>query len=231
LQFIKRNKMIKKKYLFIIPARKGSTRIKNKNIKYINNKPLIYWTLKNLYNFKKKYEIIISTNDQKIKKIAKNLKFEVPFLRPKKLATKSSKIIHTIKHAIRYYEKKEIYFENICLLQVTSPLRNSEDIKKCIKIFEKNNSDSLITVFDLFKTYKKKLFYMKYKNKIKTHYNKIKNKLYVMNGPAILITKTNCIMKNKLYGKNISYYEMPYYRSFDINVYEDLKICEVLNEG
>ena len=63
--------MIKKKYLFIIPARKGSTRIKNKNIKYINNKPLIYWTLKNLYNFKKKYEIIISTNDQKIKKLQK----------------------------------------------------------------------------------------------------------------------------------------------------------------
>ena len=97
---------MKKKYLFIIPVRKNSQRIKNKNIKKINGKPLFYWTLKELNKLKKKYDIIISSNDFKIINTAKKMGFEVPFKRPNFLSTNNSKIIKTLKHILDFYQKK-----------------------------------------------------------------------------------------------------------------------------
>ena len=218
---------LKKKYLFIVPARAGSYRLKNKNKKKLNEKPLIYWTLKELIKIKKKHPVIVSTNDNQIIKFSKKMKFNVPFKRPKELCTRNSKII-TIQHAIKFYEDRNIYFENVCLLQVTSPLRKLYDITKSIKKFEKDKSDTLISVFKVSKIFNSNLFYKKKSNHIISCQKIITNNLHVMNGPAVLITNVKNIQKNKLYGKKISHYEMPYHRSFDINFNEDFKICEKL---
>ena len=156
------------------------------------------------------------------------MKFDAPFKRPYQLSTKNSKVIKTIQHVLKYYQDLNIYFENICLLQVTSPLRKLHDIQKSLKIFKKNKSDTLISVFKLSKIFDRNLFYKKKTSQIISYKKNIKNDLYIMNGPAILITTVKNIQKNKLYGTKISYYEMPYYRSFDINVNTDFKICEKL---
>lgn len=224
----KKTTKIKKKYLFIIPARAGSTRLKNKNKKKLKEKPLIYWTLKELTTIKNKYQIVVSSDDNEIIKISKKMKFDAPFKRPNKLCTKTSKVIKTIQHALKYYQGLNMYFENICLLQVTSPLRKLNDIQKSIKIFERDKSDTLISVFKLSKIFDKDLIYKQETNRILSYKKNIKNNLYVMNGPAVLISSVKNIYKNKLYGKKISYYEMPYHRSFDINFDADFKICEKL---
>ena len=56
--------------LTIIPARGGSKGIKNKNIKKMLNKPLIYWTIKQIKKINKKSTIIVSTDSKKIRKIS-----------------------------------------------------------------------------------------------------------------------------------------------------------------
>ena len=96
---------LEKEFLIIVPARKGSQRIKGKNSKKINGKPLYYWTLKELKTLKDKIDIVISTDDSAIIFKCKKMKFHVPFKRPKKLSTNKSKIIDTIKHLLKYYKK------------------------------------------------------------------------------------------------------------------------------
>lgn len=217
-----------KKYLFIIPARKSSKRLKNKNIKILNGKPLYFWTLNELKELKKKYDCVVSTDSNQIIKGAKKLDFQF-IKRPKKLANDKSKIIDTIKFLLKTYEKKNIRYENIVLLQITSPLRKAKDIIESIKIFEKFKSDTLFSVFKLSEKYNENIFYLQSKkNTINKKKIKDLSNVFIMNGPAILISKTSNILNNKLYGRKINLYKMPYERSIDINYQYEFKICEKL---
>jgi len=91
----------------IIPARKRSVRIKNKNIKLFRGKPIIYWSIKTAKKSKIFDKIIVSTDDKKILKVSKKFGAEVPFLRPKKLSDNKTGIIKVIQHAIKELDKKK----------------------------------------------------------------------------------------------------------------------------
>lgn len=96
-------------YLAVIPARKGSKRIKNKNIRKINGKPVITFIIEKLINFKIFDKIIVSTDCSQIRKIAKkyhNKGVEAPFTRPAYLSNDQSDTQSVIKHAINFYKKK-----------------------------------------------------------------------------------------------------------------------------
>ncbi len=130
------------KNLIIIPARKNSKRIKNKNIIKILNKPLIYWTLKYAKKLdQKKFDIVVTSDCKKIEKICKQEK--IFFLkRPKKLSGDFTSMHEVIFHASSILRDKYKY---IVLLQPTSPLRNLKLVNKSIRILEKRKSfDSLV---------------------------------------------------------------------------------------
>ena len=91
--------------LAIIPARKGSKGLKNKNIKKLLNKPLICWTIEALLKSKKITNIIVTTNDERVIKICKRYNIRVPFIRPEYLAKDSTPAINVYKHAIKYLNK------------------------------------------------------------------------------------------------------------------------------
>ncbi len=133
--------------LVLIPARLGSKGLKNKNIKNFHGKPLIAHTIIAAKKVKKVNRIIVVTESKKIKKIAEKFGAEVPFLRPKKLATSSSlaidSYIYTIKK-IQKNEKKKI--RTFMVLLPTSPLRNSNHITKALNKFNSKKHDSLISV-------------------------------------------------------------------------------------
>ena len=93
------------KILGIIPARSGSKGVKNKNIKLLKNKPLIFWTIKTALK-SKLTKVIVSTDSLKIKKISEKYGANVPFLRPTNISKDNSKSIDVIKHAIKFYEKE-----------------------------------------------------------------------------------------------------------------------------
>lgn len=128
--------------LIIVPARKGSKRIKNKNLYQILNKPLIYWTINYAKKIKKKnFDLIVSSNCNKIEKICH--KEKIVFLkRPEKISKDRTSMHEVIFHALKSIKKKYKY---ILLLQPTSPLRKLNLINKALKILDKNKIfDSLI---------------------------------------------------------------------------------------
>jgi CMP-N,N'-diacetyllegionaminic acid synthase len=125
--------------LIFIPARSGSKRIKNKNIRKINGKPLIYWTIK----YAKKYtkdndDIIVSSDSDYINKIS--VKEKVKFLkRPKNISGDKAEVYFAVVHALNKIKNSKKY-KYIALLQATSPIRPKNMISKGVKILEKNKN-------------------------------------------------------------------------------------------
>lgn len=126
-----------KKILAIIPARGGSKGIPNKNIKLVNGKPLISYTILAAKNCKYIDDVIVSTDSRDIASIAKKYGAKIPFLRPKKLATDKSKTIDCIVYTINKLKKSNKIYDILVLLQPTSPLRTCDDISKALDLFVK----------------------------------------------------------------------------------------------
>ena len=136
-----------KKILCIIPARKGSVGLKNKNIKPINKKPLIYWPIKAALKSKFIDYTLVTTNSSDVKNLSIKYGANVPFLRPEKLSKSNSKVSAVILHALEYLSKKKIKFDYFILLEPTSPLTTSIDVDLMIKkLINKEDCDSLVTV-------------------------------------------------------------------------------------
>lgn len=135
-------KYSQKKILALVLARKGSTRLKNKNLLILNGKPLIEWTLKKLNkkNIRKLFvDIMISTNSEKILTLSKKYDFLCPWLRPKTYSTKFSTSESSALHALRWYEKNMKKLDGIFLFQPTSPFRMDNKIILAVKMFLKYN--------------------------------------------------------------------------------------------
>ena len=125
----KNSKMSKPKILCIIPARKGSTGLPNKNIKKLADKPLIEWTLGAAMKSRLISKTVVSSDSEKVIKICKkkqySSKIDVPFRRPKNISGNRSPISKTIIHALNYYKKKlnlTILFYLNQLLQLDSKM-------------------------------------------------------------------------------------------------------------
>jgi CMP-N,N'-diacetyllegionaminic acid synthase len=136
--------MKKKNLLIIIPARSGSKGLKNKNIRKLNSKPLIYYPISTAKNIKEKNkEIFCSTDSKKIKKIAESYKIKVPFLRPKKISEDLSTDITFVNHALKEFSRQNLFFKIGLILRPTSPIRNVKNINKGYQIFKKNDATSM----------------------------------------------------------------------------------------
>ena len=128
-----------KKYLAVIPARGGSTRLPNKNIKIFCGKPLVAWSIEAAKTSKLLDRIIISTDNEKIKKIAQQYNVEVHH-RSEKLADEFSLIVETLYDIIQEYPGY-----HLVVLNPTSPIRAKGLIDKCIAEFDKNDYEALAT--------------------------------------------------------------------------------------
>ena len=123
--------------LAIIPARGGSKRLPGKNIKPLLGKPLIAWTIEQAKKSSLISRVIVNTDSPQIAKIAKRYGAEVPFLRPAHLATDTSTSADMVLHTLKFYDRSNISFDIIVLLEPTSPLRADDDIDKALSLFIK----------------------------------------------------------------------------------------------
>ena len=127
--------------LAIIPAKKKSKRLPNKNIKLFNGKPLIWYSISEAKKSKKITNILVSTDCPKIAKISKKFGANVPFLRQKKFCKSDSTLLDVCKHVLNYIEiKNNKKFSSVIVLKPTSPLRVHKDIDNAIEIFKKKKS-------------------------------------------------------------------------------------------
>jgi CMP-N,N'-diacetyllegionaminic acid synthase len=209
--------MTKKKLLVVIPARGGSKRLKKKNIQLFCGEPLISWTIKLALKIPNVTDVIVSTDNIEIKKIAIEYGASVPFDRPKYLAKDNVSAVEVAKHVI--YKLK--YDGNIILLQPTSPLRSMHDIQKGIEFLKNNNA--VISVYK-FPHNSNLLTYSKAGERfIPISKNK---DIYIPNG-AIFIAKSDWLKNNNsFYTKEVATYEMPYERSIDIDYYHQFLTAE-----
>jgi CMP-N,N'-diacetyllegionaminic acid synthase len=109
--------------LFLIPARGGSKGIPSKNIKLLNGKPLLQYTIEYSRSFVADSDICLSSDDDAIIKCAADLGLKVPFKRPVGLGADDTPMDSVINHALEYYNSIGKKYDVIVLLQPTSPLR------------------------------------------------------------------------------------------------------------
>jgi len=135
------------KIVATICARGGSKGIPRKNIRPLCGKPLIVHTIEVAKKYKLIDRIIVSTDAPEIAEIAKASGAEVPFLRPKELATDDAPKLTVIKHAIQFLESEEGYHTDIVVdLDPTSPLRTEKDIEACVRMVMDEGADNVFSV-------------------------------------------------------------------------------------
>jgi CMP-N-acetylneuraminic acid synthetase len=140
-----------KKMLAVICARGGSTGVPGKNIMPIAGKPLIGWSVETALSDPRISDVIVSTDDEKIAKVAQEFGAERPFLRPAELATSAAGKFGVWKHALSTCE--EIYktrYEYFLDIDCTTPLLDAGDLKRFLDAFfmalEHGDLDGMFTV-------------------------------------------------------------------------------------
>jgi CMP-N,N'-diacetyllegionaminic acid synthase len=133
--------------LLTIAARGGSKGVKNKNIREIGGVPLIAITIRQALTWGEADKVIVTTDSPEIAEVAKNAGAEVPFLRPKELATDEIGKLPALRHALleaeKYYGK---IFDTILDLDPTAPIRKVQDLENSLKLFRSKKCKSLFSV-------------------------------------------------------------------------------------
>ena len=214
------------KFVCIIPARSGSKRIKNKNIKNINNKLLIEYTLEFAVNSELFNSIIVSSDSKIIKNIIKNKYTEkIIFLkRPANLAKDNSTTESCVTHILNNFNfiKPNDY---IFILEPTSPLRKFNTIKKAINLIKKYKPKSVISTFRNKSLpgviNKNNQFNYLIKNQIRN--TQKRNYVYFEVGVFWAISVKFFISNNKIVSNQTKFVNVDYPEYIDINTNEDLE--------
>ena len=213
----------KKKCLAVIPARGGSKRLKRKNVKLFNGKPLIAWSIIEAKKSQYIDKIIVSTEDQEIAEVALSYGASVPYLRPISLSDDSVGATEPVLELLSNIGG----YKQVVLLQPTSPLRLSKDIDACIKVSEDHEGTACVSICSL--VHDPAVLFMKDKsNKISSYKQDYSSTICRINGAvytssSIFLQKHNTFITN-----NILSYEMPINRSIDIDTIEEFSLAENL---
>ncbi len=135
------------KTLYVIPARGGSKGIPGKNIKPLNGKPLIEYSIEVARQLADDADICVSTDSQEIADVAEKMGLKVPFLRPDYLATDNCGTYEVLLHAVEFYAQKGIDYDTMVLLQPTSPFRTVDDVKRALQCYTPD-IDMVVTVME-----------------------------------------------------------------------------------
>ena len=221
-------------FLVLIPARDGSTRIKNKNFKKIKGKHLIEYTYKSLefLKDKKNFKLVLSSDSKKIISFTeKKYNFINIQKRSKKLATNKSEISELLIHLkkINYFEG----FDYLVLLSPCSPMRGIKDIKNFFLKLTKDMPECLISITDVEKPldWSLKLNNNGYLKKIFDDSTKLSSKTFIPNGAfyGFSLKKKDINFKN-FYNNKVKYFYMDRSRSLDIDNISDLKLFRLMSK-
>lgn len=224
-----------KNILVIIPARGGSKGIPRKNIKELNGKPLIAYTIEEAKKSQYIDRIVISTEDEEIAAVSKKFGAEIPYLRPKELAQDNSPTVDCVIHMLNWLQQNEEYVPDyICLLQCTSPLRTFKDIDGTIEKMINTGMDGAVSICEAeINPYWTNIFDG---NKLKNFIDEGKKiirrqdlpKIYNING-SIYVIKIEPLLRKKTFEvENITGYIMNNENSIDIDNEIDFKFAELL---
>lgn len=224
------------KILGLIPARGGSKGVPRKNIRLLNGRPLIYYTINPAIQAGVFSDIVVSTDDQEIASIVEEFGVKA-LLRPTHLATDTSPTLDTVVHVLQGYHDKGESFDAVCLLQPTNPVRSKSLIRSCIKKFENEGPDSLISMRRVPHEFNPHWTFEQGGDgflKIATGETDIISRrqelptAYYRDG-SIYLTRSEVIMEQKsLYGERIGFLDVSEEPYLNIDTMEDWKQAESL---
>ncbi len=138
--------MIEEKVIAIIPARGGSKRIPNKNIKSFAGQPIISYSIKAAQDTDLFDRIIVSTDSEIIAEVAKEYGAEVPFIRPAELADDFTGTIPVLLHALDWLKDHGFVADYFCCIYATAPFINSKFIKIGFDLLKSSGATSAFSV-------------------------------------------------------------------------------------
>jgi pseudaminic acid cytidylyltransferase len=210
----------------LIPARKGSNRIKKKNIKKLDGRPVISYSIKLAIQSKLFKTVIVSTDCKKIAKISQNYGAKIFFLRPKYLSSNNVSTVNVISHFANFLKKNNIKIKYICCIYPVAPLINLDLLKETYFLIKKNIYDYVVPVSTINgsnSTYLqinnnslvKKVFYKKPKVK----------KLFLYNdtGQFYWGKFHSWLIKKKIFSKSTRVIKIPKENFIDVNTLADWK--------
>ncbi len=221
----------------IIPARGGSKGLPGKNVKELNGKPLIAYTIEAALRANGIDKVIVSTDDKEIADVAVRYGAEVPFMRPDYLASDTSSAVDVYVHAVETLnDMYGINIEKFMVLLPTAPLRQYTHIEEALDLFEKEKPDTLISMKDApvpVSWYFRADSYLRLKNLGEGNgspiVNRQKNEQYYIPNGAIYILDYNLLKeKRTYYSNNTIMYHMKDEDSVDIDTLQDFKYAEFL---
>ena len=228
------------KILGIIPARRDSKKISNKNIRLFSGKPLIYFSIKEAKKSKYLNRIITTTENPEIRKIAVQFGSEAPFLRPEELSRDFVTDYPVFKHCLDWLYQNENYIPDIVVhLRPTAPLRQVAHIDKAIELLlQSPDVDSIRSVCNISNHPNKawriendllKPFILEEISGIYESYNQPRQKLpkaYIQNGSVDVIWVKTIIEKKSMSGDRIKPFVMEKLDSVNIDEEIDFLFAE-----
>jgi CMP-N-acetylneuraminic acid synthetase/spore coat polysaccharide biosynthesis predicted glycosyltransferase SpsG len=213
------------KILAVIPARGGSKGIPRKNVRIMVNKPLIYYSINNATASKYITDVIVTTDDDEIKRIAQMYGASV-IDRPPELATDSVTLDPVVYHAVCAAERiNHTEYDAVITMQPTSPLLRSATLDAAICSFLETGCDTLLSGINrphLAWTMQGDRYLPLYKERLNRQYLP-KN---IMETGAFFISKRKVVTENSRFGPQVSIYEVPEQEAVDIDSPQDWWVAE-----
>ena len=220
--------------LAIIPARSGSKGLKDKNIKVLNGVPLLSYSVKAALSSKEFSHIMLSTDSQIYAEIGIECGAEVPFLRNSDNSSDTASSWDVVREVLEKYHKMGLDFDNVALLQPTSPLRTADDIRSAFELYRQNNATSVVSVCE---TEHSPLWSNTLPDNrsmngfISSANNRQRQKLntyYRINGAIYIVNVNHFLSGGNIYDSGSYAYIMPTERSIDIDTQLDFLIAETV---
>ncbi len=221
----------------LICARSGSKGIPDKNIKLLDGKPLITRSINQAKELNEINRIIVSTDSKEIANIAIDAGAEVPFMRPIELAQDNVPEWLVWRHALECIKREGNDFPDILIvIPVTAPLRTVDDLKNCLKEYQKGDADIIITVtesnrnpyFNMVKINEEGVVSLVIPPEKKITRRQEAPNIYDMTTVAYVVTPKFILEKDNMFSGKVRHVQVPIERALDIDTPYDLKIAELL---
>lgn len=216
----------------IIPARSGSKGLKDKNILPLSGKPLIAYSIAAALGSQSFDKIFVSTDSQKYADIAMQYGADASFLRSSENSSDNASSWDAVREVITRFSEQNQNYDEVMLLQPTSPLRSASDIIESLNVYHQKSANAVLSVTEMEHSplWSNQLSEdLCIDNFIPDKYDVPRQQLpkyYRLNG-AIYLLKTEELYKEKMFKDKCYAYIMPQDRSIDIDTELDFKIAEI----
>ena len=223
------------KNIAIIPARSGSKGLPDKNIRMVNGKPLMAYTIEAALESGCFDTVHVSTDSERYAEIARQYGADVPFLRSEALAGDASSTWTVVSEVLERYASIGRYYDTFMILQPTSPLRTAQNIREAFDVYKDKNATSVISVCEAehsplkYKTIPESGSLQQFSDRRSDRPRQQIDTYYLINGAIYLVKITGGVgFSSDVYAENSFAYFMNRLDSIDIDDEQDLIMAEFL---